>query len=198
MVWLNKIPGFLVAFRFAIALLLLIDAADHAVGPWFLVGYVAAVLSDIFDGIIARRLGVSTVGLRQADSLADVCLYSSVAFSVWWVHPAVLLAFRGPLLVCVAAQIAVYAASLIKFGQAPSFHTYIAKAWGLGLCAATVSLFGFGHSAALWLAIALCWLNSLEEVLMTLILPQWHHDVLTLGHALRLRAEDRSKSAVAS
>ena len=72
---LAQLPGLLVGFRVLIAPLLLVDAVDHQTSIWFLVGYGLAILSDIFDGIIARRLGVSTPQLRQADSWADIWLF---------------------------------------------------------------------------------------------------------------------------
>jgi phosphatidylglycerophosphate synthase len=68
MIKLAYIPSLLVALRLTIAPLLLLEASDRAVGTGFIIGYIIAVLSDIFDGIIARRLGVSTERLRQADS----------------------------------------------------------------------------------------------------------------------------------
>ena len=184
---LKRIPGLLVGFRFVVALLLLWDALDRTTGIWFLVGYVAAVLSDIFDGIIARRLGVSTVQLRQADSWADICLYVCIAISAWLVYPQVIVDFALPLSIAIGAQLVLFATSLVKFGKFPSFHTYTAKAWGITLLIATVGLFGFGYTDTLWLAIGFCVLNSLEEIAMTIILPQWQHDVLSLFHALKLR-----------
>lgn len=71
MLKLTDIPSILVGIRLIIAPALLLDALDGHTSIWFIVGYLVAVLSDIFDGIIARRLGVSTVQLRQADSWAD-------------------------------------------------------------------------------------------------------------------------------
>jgi phosphatidylglycerophosphate synthase len=50
----------------------------------FAICLVAAFLSDVFDGIIARRLGVATPALRRLDSAADtlstrpVCLRPGV------------------------------------------------------------------------------------------------------------------------
>ncbi len=192
------IPSILVGIRFAIAPLLLLDAIDHQTSIWFIVGYVVAVLSDIFDGMIARRLGVSTAQLRQADSWADICLYLCIAISTWWVYPKVILDFRVPLLLAVAAQLSLFAVNLIKFQKFPSFHTYTAKIWGLTLLAATVGLFGFANANLLWLAIALCLINSLEEMAMTLILPEWQCDVLSLFHAINLRqaAEPKSQERV--
>ena len=54
------IPSLLVAMGFMIAPLLVFDALDHKTSYWFIIGYFVAVLSDIFDGIISRRLKVST------------------------------------------------------------------------------------------------------------------------------------------
>lgn len=65
--FIAQIPSILVGVRVAIAPLLVLDALDHDTTIWFVGGYIIAILSDIFDGIIARRLGVSTVQLRQAD-----------------------------------------------------------------------------------------------------------------------------------
>jgi phosphatidylglycerophosphate synthase len=187
MMKLVYIPSILVGLRLTIAPLLLLDAVDRVISDWFLVGYVAAVLSDIFDGIIARRLGVSTVRLRQADSWADICLYLCVAASVWLVYPQIILDFRFPLLLAAISQIFLFATSLIKFKKFPSFHTYTAKIWGLTLLIATIGLFGFNYANTLWLAIIMCVINSLEEIVMTLILPEWQCDVLSIFAALDLR-----------
>ena len=188
MIKLANIPSILVGSRFAIAPFLLIDALDHHTGVGFVIAYIVAVLSDIFDGIIARRLNVSTPQLRQADSWADICLYVCIAISTWLVFPQVILDFAVPLLMAIAAQLILFTISLVKFQKFPSFHTYTAKIWGLTLLAATVELFGFHSDIWLWGAIALCLINSLEEIVMTLILPEWQCDVLSLVHAMELRS----------
>ncbi len=187
MIKLSHLPSILVGMRFALATLLVFDALDHRTSFWFIIGYVIAVLSDIFDGIIARRLKVSTSQLRQADSWADICLYVCVAISTWLVYPQVIHNFQVPLLSALVIQLTLFAISLIKFKKFPSFHTYTAKTWGLTLLSATIGLFGFGYANTLWLAIALCWLNSLEEIAMTLLLPTWQCDILSIFHAIDLR-----------
>jgi phosphatidylglycerophosphate synthase len=187
MIKLSHLPSILVGMRFALAPLLVFDALDHRTSFWFIIGYVIAVLSDIFDGMIARRLKVSTAQLRQADSWADICLYVCVAISTWLVYPQVIQNFQVPLLSALVIQLTLFTISLIKFKKFPSFHTYTAKTWGLTLLAATIGLFGFGYANTLWLAIALCWLNSLEEIAMTLLLPTWQCDILSIFHAIDLR-----------
>lgn len=185
---LNSLPAALVALRFLIGPLLLWDAIAHQVSPVFLIAFVIAVLSDIFDGIIARRLGISTAELRQADSWADVALYVCVAISAWLVHRDVVIAFQVPLLSLLAAQGLWWIVNLVKYGKPASYHTYSAKFWGLTLCAATIALFGFDDATiALWITILVGIVHSIEEIAMTLILPHWTHDVLSIFHALKLR-----------
>ncbi|HEY9627910.1 MAG TPA: CDP-alcohol phosphatidyltransferase family protein [Coleofasciculaceae cyanobacterium] len=188
MLKLTTIPWMLVGLRFTIAPLLLLDALDGKTGIGFIGGYTIAVLSDIFDGIIARRLGSSSVGLRQADSWADISLYLCIAVSTWLIYPDAIAQFQLPLLMAIAAQTTLFTVSLVKFGKFPSYHTYTAKAWGISLFIAVVGLFGFDTSETLWGAIGLCWVNSVEEIIMTLILPEWTHDVLSLSHALKVRS----------
>lgn len=187
---MDRLPMALVLLRVAIAPFLLWDALDGYITPWFLVGYGVAVLSDIFDGIIARRLGVSNANLRRADSWADVALYLCIAAAAWWVHRDLVLSFRLPLLTVVAVQAVWWLVNLVKYGKPASYHTYSAKLWGLTLLVATFALFGFNSGGiALWVAILVGIVHTLEEIVMTLILPTWQHDVLSVVHALRLCRE---------
>ncbi|WP_016869729.1 MULTISPECIES: CDP-alcohol phosphatidyltransferase family protein [Fischerella] len=95
---LTLIPSGLVLLRFLISPFLLWDAWDGKTSIWFITTFVVAFLSDILDGVIARRLGVSNAQLRQADSWADVCLYVCIAASAWLVYRDTVIAYRLPLL----------------------------------------------------------------------------------------------------
>ncbi|MBD2523514.1 CDP-alcohol phosphatidyltransferase family protein [Nostoc sp. FACHB-133] len=187
---LTLIPTGLVLFRFLISPFLLLDALDGKTSIWFIVGFVAAFLSDIFDGIIARRLGVSTAQLRQADSWADVCLFSCIFISAWIVHQDILVTYSVPLLMIVFAQLLWWVVNLVKYGKPASYHTYSAKFWGITLFIAIIALFGFDYAGvALWLTCIAGTIHSVEEIAMTLILPVWTHDVLSIFHALNIRQE---------
>ena len=147
-------------------------------------------LSDVFDGMIARRLNVVTARLRVADSWADTSVYLCVAGAVWLRHRALLGPFFVPLLVVIGLMAVNWAVAMIKFGRALSFHAYSSKLWGLSLFAASVSLLGFSYAGwFLWAAIAVGIGGHLEGFAMTLILPRWAHDVSGIPEALRLRAE---------
>jgi len=183
------IPAALIVLRVVLGPVLVWDALDGSVSPWFVPAFLLAFFSDVFDGIVARRLGVSSARLREADSWADIVLYGCVFACVWLVHPRVLSEFRWPLGALIASQLVSMAVDWAKYGRLASYHAWSAKAWGITLCVATVALFGFGDAGwAMWLMIAVGIANNAECVAMTLLLPRWTHDVKSIVHAWRLRA----------
>ena len=178
----------LVALRCAIAPYLLWDAWDGETGPLFLIAFITAVLSDIFDGIIARRLDISTEGLRTADSWADRMLYGAVLTSTFLTHRSVMATWRWGLGAIVLAQLLWWVVNLAKYGRPASYHTYTAKLWGIALAVATVTLFGWNYGGwCMGAAIAIGLIHTLEEIAMTLLLPTWQHDILSIVHATQLR-----------
>lgn len=60
----RKIPAALIAFR-ALMILVVPVLGWYGHGTFLALVILLATLSDIFDGIIARRLGISTTNLRQ-------------------------------------------------------------------------------------------------------------------------------------
>lgn len=185
---MSHVPTALIALRILIAPLLVWDAIDGHTSSWFVVGYAIAFLSDILDGMIARRVGVSTAQLRQADSLADVCLYLAVYLSAWLAYRAAIAILWKPILAVIIAQAIWLVVNLVKYGKPASYHTYSARVWGVTLAIATIDLFGFGHAGVwIWVAAIVGVVHSIEEISMTLVLPEWQHDVWSLFHALTLR-----------
>ena len=49
----------------------------------------AAFVSDIFDGVVARRMGIATPGLRHADTLVDTAFYVAAAVAMYVAVPRV-------------------------------------------------------------------------------------------------------------
>ena len=150
---------------------------------------VAAFLSDVFDGVIARRLGVATANLRRLDSIADSAFYLCALWAVWVLHPGIILANAAPLLVLAALEGARYFLDLWKFGREASYHMWSSKAWGVALCVAFVAVFAGGEPGPFpLLAIGIGMIADVEGVLVSLTLRSWRHDVPTIFHALRIRA----------
>jgi CDP-diacylglycerol--glycerol-3-phosphate 3-phosphatidyltransferase len=176
---------------------MLVVIAFRAPAPeaWFGVLLLAGLLSDIFDGILARRWRTETSALRIADSAADLVFYLCVLFAVVIRHWPV-LRDRLPLL---GALLALEAGRMLfdwaKYRRMASYHSYAAKAWGLLLAAATLALLCFNRGE--WLVTcALIWgiICDLEGLIMSLLLPEWAHDVKTLRRAFVLRRQMLAKA----
>lgn len=185
------VPWSFVLFRALSAPLLLWDGIDGVISSWFLPLFIAAFLSDIFDGMIARRLGVSTARIRKADGIVDTAFYLASISAAVFVFKDNLLVFVLPLLLLVAGQVSLQVLSRRKFGRGTSFHGWSAKLFGLTMAIALICLFGLGRTEFIWLAFAAGIVNTFEEMAMVNVLPDWRHDVWSLGVAKAIASKDQ-------
>jgi phosphatidylglycerophosphate synthase len=147
-----------------------------------------AFVSDYFDGVIARRVGVASAELRHFDSRADLVFYATAAWAVWRLHPDVVRSVAIPALVVVGLDVVRHIFDFAKFGRDVAYHAWSSKAWGLSLALALVLLMGFGVSQPfVGITIILGLIAQIEGLLISVALPVWTHDVPTLIHALRIR-----------
>jgi hypothetical protein len=87
----------------------------------------------------------------------------------------------------------------LKFGKPASYHSYLAKTWGLVMAIAVVGVFVLHRESALVpLALMLGVLCDLEGLLMSLVMPEWRKDIKTLRAAWELRNATRHQDFVSS
>ena len=197
MAWRKAIPWSLVVFRFLIGLSLIFAARLSSIaGLWLGAMVAAGFISDIFDGVLARRWNSASSALRLADSGVDIVFYLGVLAALVQRHwPAI--HERLGLLTAVLVLEAINALlGFIKFRRIASYHSYVAKFWGFLLAASTVTFLALGHGAWL-LTVAFGWgiVSELEVLTMSVVLPEWTHDVKTLARAIALRREILARRA---
>ena len=147
-----------------------------------------AFVSDYFDGVVARKVGVASVELRQFDSRADLVFYATAAWAVWRLHPQAVKAVAIPALVVIGLDVVRHVLDVAKFGKDVAYHAWSSKVWGLSLALALVLLMGFGIvQPFVWITIVLGLIAQLEGLLISIVLPVWTHDVPTLSRAIRIR-----------
>jgi CDP-diacylglycerol--glycerol-3-phosphate 3-phosphatidyltransferase len=147
-----------------------------------------AFVSDYFDGVIARKLGVASPELRHFDSRADLVFYATAAWAVWRLHPDVVRSVAVPGLVVVGLDVVRHIFDFAKFGRDVAYHAWSSKVWGLSLALALVLLMGFGVSQPfVGITVILGLIAQIEGLLISVALPVWTHDVPTLIHGLRIR-----------
>ena len=185
-----KLPAALILFRLSLAPLVILLAA-YRLSFAIAIFIAIEVLTDIFDGIIARRLNVETERLRRADSFVDTVFFVSVAVAAWILFPEVFRRYLSLLAILIALEAVRYVYDWLKFRRAASYHMYSAKAWGLVLCASMVALFGFGHAGWLLpLGIVVGIVSDMEGLLISFLLTTQKTDVHTVFAALELRRGD--------
>lgn len=183
--WLGSLALTLARLALAPAI---IAAAIHEARGWILAAMLlAGFVSDILDGVVARRYGAITPFLRRLDSVADTIFYLATAYAAWTLHPASLRELAWPIAVVIAGEATNFLVAFLKFHREASYHAWSAKVWGALLFSALMALFGTGSAAMLPVALLSGIIAQCESLAITAVLPIWHHDVPSVWHAWRLR-----------
>jgi phosphatidylglycerophosphate synthase len=184
------IPWAMVWARMVLCPVIVIAAWRGWAGGWLAAIVVFALVDDIADGMLARRWNCDTASLRLADSCADTVFYLGVVAALWVRVPQVLRVNAWWLAALFVLEGLRYAFDFWKFGKGASYHSYLAKTWGLVLAVSIVSVLARGGPVgAITFAVALGIVTNLEGLTMSLMLPNWQNDVKTLAAARRLRGE---------
>jgi len=146
------------------------------------------LVSDILDGIIARKQKISSEKLRRMDSQTDMIFWLSIGFATWILYPKLISDNLIVIWIILIMEIACYVISLIKFKKETCTHSFLSKLWGISLLVAFTSLIGFNNAGIPFaMAIILGLISQLEIILIILILPKWTHDIPSVYHAYLIR-----------
>jgi CDP-diacylglycerol--glycerol-3-phosphate 3-phosphatidyltransferase len=116
--------------------------------------------------------------------------YLGVAAAVWLREEKLLRVNWKLLAILGALELARYVFDWLKYGKAASYHSYLAKAWGLVMGVAVIGALSFGGPWWLvWVSLMLGIASDAEGLAMSLMLPRWRNDVKTLSVAWKLRGE---------
>jgi phosphatidylglycerophosphate synthase len=185
---IKSVPILLTGLRALLAPVVVLLSLFAPLPQAFAVCLVAAFLSDIFDGVLARNLGIATANLRRLDSVADTLFYAACVFAAWHLYPAVITQHVGPLMVLGILEVMRYGLDFVKFRREASYHMWSSKVWGVALFAGFFGLLVLGSSGlAVACAIYVGIIADIEGLLISLVLPRWQADVPTLVHAWRVR-----------
>jgi phosphatidylglycerophosphate synthase len=159
---------------------------------FFLVMLALLLISDFFDGFLARRLHQESRLGTQLDTAGDVLLtiFSIAGGWLLWperVNPETPFFFSMLGLLGLSGLVC-----LIKYRHFPTYHAWSAKA---STAIAGIGVWVLFAGITPWvfrIAIAVLAFSAFEEILITLILPAWRPNVPTVFHALRLRKAEQT------
>jgi phosphatidylglycerophosphate synthase len=187
---MKKLPLILIYSRLIIGFILIVLSLLH-IHHYPLIAIVLLVvglLTDIFDGIIARRLHISTQHLRRLDSGIDQVFFISVAVATYIQCPDFFSTHAVQLIILFSLEGLAYLVSFIKFKKEIATHSIGAKIWTLLLCATLIQIIVQCQSGILfelffWFGL----ITRIEIIAIILALKTWMNDVPSLYHALQLR-----------
>lgn len=193
---MKTIPYLLILLRFlfAISILYLAYFIGEKSRAIILVLMYLGLFTVIFDGIIARKAGVSSEKLRRLDSQTDLIFWLSLGFAAYWLNPEIVKEHWKSISLIFIMEALCYVVSLWKFGKETCTHAFLAKMWGLSLLIAFTFLIGFQIvNWAFYLCIVLGFISHLDVILIILILPKWQFDVPSSYHAWKIRKGKKRK-----
>jgi phosphatidylglycerophosphate synthase len=187
----RSIPTALTVFRLLSAPVLMV-LAYMGRERYFLWLAIAALLSDVLDGALARRLGASSETGRLLDSWADL-LIALVSFAgATLLLPDTMREEAGYFALILAALVIPNAWGFLRFRRLLGYHTISAKASGVLLAVGAVLLFIGLTPIPFRVAAFIELLVAAEYIAISLILPQWTSEMKSAWHAWRLRRESMS------
>lgn len=187
---MKHIPVALIISRLLLAGLFIVTSLCRIeLSSWLVIGLFSyALLSDIFDGIIARRLNVSTPFLRRLDSFVDQVFWLSAAVAMFIKCPGFWQEHSRKIILLLCFEAFTYVVSFWKFRKEVATHAIASKIWTLSLFATMVQVMVSCHSDLLF---EICFyggvMTRFEIIVILLFLREWTNDVPSFYHAVQLR-----------
>ena len=157
----------------------------------FLVLFVCALLTDLADGYLARKLRQESELGARLDSWGDFALYMATPICAWWLWPE-LIVREAPFVTAVVASFTLpILAGLVRYHRLTSYHTWGAKLSAVLMGISTFLLFAGGPAWPFRFSTAVLVITQIEEISITVVLSEWRSNVPSLWHALRLVGNGR-------
>jgi CDP-diacylglycerol---glycerol-3-phosphate 3-phosphatidyltransferase len=147
-----------------------------------IIGFVA----DIFDGIIARYIGVSTPGLRVWDTNVDRIFWLLVLMSCYYLHKEYIISKIALISSVLSFELLIYLVSIFRFGKTPSPHNLLTKLWGIMIAVSLTEILFTGTSSTFNVMMVIGFISRTDTLLIYCILKKWDHDIPSFFHALQL------------
>ena len=148
----------------------------------------AALLSDIADGLIARSFKLTSTLGAKLDSIGDALLITAAFYGTVVFHQEFVNNHMTWFAVVLGLWVLTILISFLRYGRLASFHSYAsrASAYALGIFVMVLFLWGF-KPLIFYAAVIISVLAILEEFVMFWLLPDWTPNVRGVYWILRKR-----------
>lgn len=184
----KKLPNFISGLRLALMPAVLTSAIAGS-RRWFVVLLAASLVTDAFDGFLARRLKAESEFGRKLDSAADYLTLLTGIAGIALLWPAIMHRELAWVVTGLVSFFAVVVYGFLRLGRPPCYHTWATKVLAVALSLSLVPLLAEWTEVPFHAVMVLQVLGSMEEVIIVMLVP-WHvGEMPTIWHALRVRRE---------
>ncbi len=180
---MKSVPILLIGFRFLLSFIIpLIGFVNFEYARAIMVILVVlGLLSDMFDGIIARGLNVSTDWLRKMDSNVDIVFAIGVLVSCFILNEE-MFNYLPQFLVVLVLELTTYLSFWIKFRKQPSNHSYLTKCFGLLLFITSGMIIGWANFTLFPILFVVAMLSYLDGFAILIYLKKYRIDNKSVFH----------------
>ncbi|HMU44876.1 MAG TPA: CDP-alcohol phosphatidyltransferase family protein [Chitinophagaceae bacterium] len=172
-----NLPDWLSFYRVAAFpfLLLLVVLNERSVFSWFLL---VSYATDAVDGMIARRLKITSARGAQLDSLGDQLTFIAGIAALFVFETTFMKQQLGLLLLAFSPYLLQLIIAYFKYGKATAFHTYLAKLSAIIQSLFILILLFFGPVYWLFYSMLIIGLlETIEEIALIFMYDKWVSDV---------------------
>lgn len=146
------------------------------------------LLTDVFDGIIARRLNISTQKLRRMDSSVDQVFWISCLIGAYLICEDFFKANALKLVIILLVESLTYVVSYFRFRKEVATHAFLSKLWTLTIMGTLIQVVVSCNSSVLFnICFYIGIISRLEIIAILIIIKEWTNDVPSIYHAILIR-----------
>lgn len=160
------IPNMISALRIILSVLL-IPLMPVRIG--FIAVYIAIGITDVLDGLIARKLGCASDFGAKLDSIADFIFYSIVAVMFMKFHFLNLeITHQFALMAIIFTRLGNMLLTKLKYKKVVFIHTLANKTSGIVVYLFPLVFLFVSHGIIIWIILIIVFIAAIEELLITI------------------------------
>jgi CDP-diacylglycerol--glycerol-3-phosphate 3-phosphatidyltransferase len=154
---------------------------------FFLALFGLGLISDVADGVIARRYGLESDLGARLDQWADFALWLAFPLGVWWLWPEVIAREAPYVILAIVCLLLPTAVAYAKYRAVPGYHTWSAKLGSVMMGISVPLLLLFDAPWPFRITAVYQVVCAIDELGITYFSDRCRHDVPSLLHAARDR-----------
>ncbi|KUO69322.1 MAG: hypothetical protein APF77_16145 [Clostridia bacterium BRH_c25] len=162
---IKYVPNMLSLTRIILSLVLLIIYPDKS--SIFI--YVAAGLTDLFDGLIARKYNIESRTGAKLDSIADFVFYCVLLLLSFIWFRTMIIKYLAPIAIIIFLRISSIIIGFVKFKNIVFIHTIANKIAGFMIFCIPISMIIFDLNTYILITMIVTAVSALEECIIIVL-----------------------------